>query len=88
MKKLLLKLFLPSAEDMAKMAAQTVAKFVNSSDKQATIAKWGKIANDFTAIQAKVTGWLVDGTMDEEETEELKRALLPLAEKIRTEVKS
>ena len=33
MKKLLMKIFMPSAEDLAKMAVDAVAKFINESGK-------------------------------------------------------
>ena len=47
------------------------------------IAKYSTYADEFTKIQAKVTGWLRDGTVSEQERDELERALLPLARKLR-----
>ena len=87
MKKLLLRLFCPGAEDAARLAAKTIAEFVNGSGKEELIAKYGAAADEFTKVQAKVTGWLRDGKMSEDEQEELYRALLPLAERLVEEIK-
>lgn len=38
-------------------------------------------------VQVKVTGWLKDGKIDDNEKEELYRALLPIAERLVWEVK-
>ena len=86
MKKLLIRWFLPAAEDIAKMAVDLTANFVNQSGKEDVIAKYGTYADDFTKIQAKITAWLRDGKIDDTEKAELKRALLPLAEKLVKEV--
>lgn len=82
MKKWLLKWFLPTPEQMADVAADAVSKFVNSSDKQETIAKYSAYVNEFTKVQATVSRCLLDGKISDDEKEELKRALLPLAQKI------
>ena len=71
---------------MADMAVKVVADFINSSDKTELIAKYGTAADEFTKIQAKITSWLKDGKIDDNEKAELKRALLPMAEKIVKEV--
>lgn len=86
MKKLLIKWFMPSADQIADMAVKVAADFINSSDKTELIAKYGTAADEFTKIQAKITSWLKDGKIDEQEQAELKRALLPLAEKLVKEV--
>ena len=86
MKKLLIKWFMPSADQIADMAVKVVADFINSSDKTELIAKYGTAADEFTKIQAKITSWLKDGKIDEQEQAELKRALLPLTEKLVREV--
>ncbi len=82
MKKLILKWLMPSAETMADMAAGIAADFINKSDKEQEIAKWSTLADNWTKVQAKLTGWLRDGKMDAAETEELKRAILPICKKI------
>ena len=50
MKKLLIKWFLPSADQIADMAVNAVADFINASDKTETIAKYGTVADEFTKI--------------------------------------
>ena len=87
MKKWLIKILMPSAEKMAEMAAGVAADFVNKSDKEQEIAKWSTLADNWTKIQAKLTGVLKDGKMDAAETEELKRAILPICKKIEEAVK-
>ena len=87
MKKLILKWLMPSADTMADMVAGAAADFVNKSDKEQEIAKWSTLADNWTKIQAKLTGWLRDGRMDAAETEELKRAILPICKKIEEAVR-
>lgn len=86
MKKWIIKMLMPSADDMAKMAVETIAKGINQSGKADVIAKYGTYADEFTKVQAKITAWLKDGKIDEQEKAELYRALLPLAEKLIAEV--
>ena len=87
-KKLLIKMFMPSAEDIANMATDAVAKFINESGREEAIAKYGTAADEFTKIQGKITAWLRDGKIDEDEKDELRRALIPLAQKLVEEIKS
>lgn len=82
LKKWIVKCLMPSADTMAEMAAGIAADFINKSDKEQEIAKWSTLADNWTKIQAKLTGWLRDGKMDAAETEELKRAILPICKKI------
>lgn len=86
MKKLFIKWFLPSADQIADMAVNAVADFINTSDKTDIIAKYGTAADEFTKIQAKLTNLLKDGKIDDAEKTELKKLLLPLAEKLVNEV--
>ena len=86
-KKLLIKMFLPSAEDITKMAVDAVSKFINESGKEDVIAKYGTAADEFTKIQGKVTAWLRDGKIDENEKKELYGAILPLAQKLVEEIR-
>lgn len=78
---------MPSADTIAGAAADMVAYFINTSDKEAQIAKYGTYADELTKVQAKITSWLRDGKISEDEKAELKRALLPLAQKIEEAVK-
>lgn len=87
MKKILLKMFMPSADQIADMAVKTVADFINSSDKTELIAKYGTAADEFTKVQSKITAWLRDGKIDDNEKAELYRALLPLAQKLIEEIR-
>lgn len=82
LKKWIVKCLMPSADTMAEMAAGIAADFINKSEKEQEIAKWSTLADNWTKIQAKLTGWLRDGKMDAAETEELKRAILPICKKI------
>ena len=86
MKKLLIKWFLPSADQIADMAVNAAADFINTSDKTDIIAKYGTAADQFTKVQAKLTNLLKDGKIDDAEKAELKTLLLPLAEKLVNEV--
>lgn len=85
-KKLLIKMFMPNADQIADTAVEAVAKFINESGREEAIAKYGTIADEFTKVQAKLTGWLKDGKIDEQEKAGLKRVLLPIAEKLVSEV--
>lgn len=85
-KKLLIKMFMPNAEDITNMATDAIAKFINESGREEAIAKYGTIADEFTKVQAKLTGWLKDGKIDEQEKSELKKVLLPIADKLVSEV--
>ena len=87
-KKLLIKMFMPSADQIADMVVNAAADFINASDKTETIAKYGTAADEFTKIQSKITGWLKDGKIDEDEKKELHGAILPLAQKLVEEIKS
>ena len=86
MKKLLIKWFLPSADQIADMAVNAAADFINTSDKTDIIAKYGTAADEFTKVQAKLTSLLKDGKIDDAEKAELKTLLLPLAEKLVKEI--
>lgn len=87
LKKWIVKRFMPSADTMAEMAAGIAADFINKSDKEQEIAKWSTLADNWTKVQAKLTGWLKDGRIDAAETEELKRAILPICKKIEEAVR-
>lgn len=86
MKKLLIKWFLPSADQIADMAVNAAADFINTSDKTDIIAKYGTAADEFTKVQAKLTNLLKDGKIDDAEKAELKTLLMPIAEKLVKEI--
>lgn len=86
-KKLFIKMFMPSAEDITNMAVEAVATFINESGREEAIAKYGTAADEFTKIQGKITAWLRDGKIDENEKKELHGAILPLAQKLVEEIR-
>lgn len=87
LKKMLVKMFIPSAEDIANLATKTVVEFINTSGKEEVIAKYGTMADNFTKVQSHITRWLKDGKIDDGEKLDLYNALLPLAKKLVEEVK-
>ena len=86
-KKLLIKMFMPNAEDIANTATDAIAKFINESGREELISKYGTAADEFTKIQGKITAWLRDGKIDEDEKKELHGAILPLAQKLVEEIR-
>ena len=86
-KKLLIKMFMPSADDITNMAVEAVATFINESGREEAIAKYGTAADEFTKVQGKITAWLRDGKIDEDEKKELHGAILPLAQKLVEEIR-
>lgn len=80
MKKLLLKWFMPSPEDMAKIVATAAAKFINGSDKSEAIKAFIEKTKTFSDAQVRITRWLADGKFDEAEVQELEAELKPMAE--------
>lgn len=87
LKKMLVKMFIPSAEDIANLATKTVVEFINTSGKEEVIAKYGTMADNFTKVQSHITRWLKDGKIDDGEKLDLYNALLPLAQRLVAEVK-
>lgn len=84
---MLVKMFIPSAEDIANLATKTVVEFINTSGKEEVIAKYGTMADNFTKVQSHITSWLKDGKIDDGEKLDLYNALLPLAQRLVAEVK-
>ena len=86
MLKLMLKMLLPSEEKLAALLAEKIAEGINNSGKSECISKYGKIADEITAVQAKVTSIISDGKISPEETEEISELLLPLVRRLYSEV--
>lgn len=80
--KAIIKLFMPSPQKLAKMAARKIQKAVNESDKANTIAKCAGIASYATDIQKFVSETLLDGKVSDEETKLIEEKLVPLFEKV------
>ena len=80
--KTLIKLFMPSSQTLANMAAEKIQKAVNESNKADTIAKCASIASSITDIQKFVSDTLIDGKVSDEETKRIEDKLVPLFEKV------
>lgn len=79
-----MKLIFPfiSAEMLADYAAKGIQSAVNNSGKEEAIAKWSSLAYTTSKITSDVTAWLKDGNLSEAETDEMKKQLEPLFEKV------
>ena len=86
MMKYLLKLFLPSEEKLATILAVKIAEGINNSGKSECISKYGKIADEITAVQAKVTSIISDGKISSKEIDDISELLLPLVKRLYSEV--
>ena len=80
--KAIIKLFMPSPQKLANMAAEKIQKAVNESNKADTIAKCASIASSITDIQKFVSDTLIDGKISDEETKQVEEKLIPLFEKV------
>ena len=79
MLKKLIKLFLPNEKKLSMMAAESIAKAINSqTEREAQIAKVAKMADKFTEYQKFVTEILTDGKISQEEVDEIAARLEPL----------
>ena len=83
MKKLLMKLFCPSADSLAGYAADAIQKSVNASseDVKFTVAKYSAYAYTASEIANKLSAMTKDGRIDAMERDELVKMLAPLFEK-------
>ena len=80
--KRLAKMFVPSPQALANMAAKQIQTAINSSQKAETIAKCANIAASVTDIQKFVSDTLIDGKVSDEETKRIEEKLVPLFEKV------
>lgn len=79
MLKKILKLFLPNEKKLSMMAAESIAKAINSqTEREAQIAKVAKMADKFTEYQKFVTEILTDGKISQDEVNEIAARLEPL----------
>ena len=76
------KMFVPSPQTLAKMAAKQIQDAVNGCQKAETIAKCANIAASVTDIQKFVSDTLLDGKVSNEETKQVEEKLVPLFEKV------
>ena len=80
--KCLAKMFVPSPQTLAKMAAKQIQAAINNSQKADTIAKCANIAAYATEIQKFVSDTLLDGKVSDEEAKQAEEKLVPLFEKV------
>lgn len=80
--KWLMKLFIPSPAELAKMAAEKLADAVNESGKTDTIAKYSLILRSTAANVANANEMLTDGKIDPNETELIAEMLTPYFERV------
>ena len=79
MLKRLIKLFIPNEKKLSMMAAESIAKAINSqTEREAQIAKIATMADKFTEYQKFVTEILTDGKISQEEVNEIAARLEPL----------
>ena len=80
--KRLAKMFVPSPQTLAKMAAKQIQAAINDCQKGQTIAKCANIAASVTDIQKFVSDTLLDGKVSDEEAKQVEEKLVPLFEKV------
>ena len=79
MLKKLIKIFIPNEKKLSMMAAESIAKAINSqTEREAQIAKVATMADKFTEYQKFVTEILTDGKISQEEVDEIAARLEPL----------
>ena len=79
MLKKLIKIFIPNEKKLSMMAAESIAKAINSqTEREAQIAKIAKMADKFTEYQKFVTEILTDGKISQDEVNEIAARLEPL----------
>lgn len=78
MLKSLIKFLLPNEKKLSKIAAESIAKAINSqTEREAQIAKVALMADKFTEYQKFVTEILTDGKISQDEIDEIAKRLEP-----------
>ena len=81
MLKKLIKIFIPNEKKLSTMAAESIANAINSqTEREAQIAKYAKLADQFTDYQKFVTQILTDGKISADEKEQIAQKILPVVE--------
>ena len=81
MLKKIIKIFMPNSKKIAGYAAESIAKAINSqTEREAQIAKYAKLADQFTDYQKFVTQILTDGKISDDEKEQIAQKILPVVE--------
>ena len=79
--KSIIKIFMPNSKKIAGYAAESIAKAINSqTEREAQIAKYAKLADQFTDYQKFVTQILTDGRISDVEKEQIAQKVLPVVE--------
>ena len=79
MLKSILKLFIPNEKKLSLIAAESIAKAINSqTEREAQIAKVARAAAEFTDYQKFVTEILSDGKISQDEIDEIAIRLEPI----------
>lgn len=77
--KKLIKFFIPNDKKLSMMAAESIAKAINSqTEREAQIAKVASMADKFTEYQKFVTEILLDGKISKDEIDEIATRLEPI----------
>lgn len=76
------KWFIPNEKKLAKMAAEKIQQTVNQCEKEAQIASAAQMVRDSQEWQGFVSALLVDGKIDDVETDEIAEKIRPLIKKI------
>lgn len=80
--KMIVKMFMPKPQTLAKMAAKQIQEAINGCQKSAAIAKCANIAASVTDVQKFISDTLLDGKVSDEETKQVEEKLVPLFEKV------
>lgn len=80
--KMIVKMFMPKPQTLAKMASKQIQEAINGCQKAAAIAKCANIAASVTDIQKFISDTLLDGKVSDEETKQVEEKLVPLFEKV------
>ena len=77
-----IKLFIPKPAKIAEIAAESIAKAINESNKTELIAKYDSYAVKLTELQTFIVKLLEDGKIDDSEKAKIAEMLTPIMEKI------
>ena len=81
MLKKIIKMFMPNSKKIAGYAAESIASAINmQTEREAQIAKYAKLADQFTDYQKFVTQILTDGKISDCEKEQIAQKILPVVE--------
>lgn len=81
MMKEILKWFIPSPKNLAKMATNSICDKINSTEKLAKVAEYSDYANTIIQMTSTLNNLIRDGKIDEMEKEEIAKMLEPLFQK-------